>query len=96
MNSLDLRMSAQRALLSNVFSQVRLVKVSAHGNEIHFEAIVDPEAPDEAVDALSAAASEIVADFPDARIQERIIRSARALPSEDVVHSGWVYARAEK
>ena len=93
--NVELRLSTQRALLGQVWPQVRLVKVSWRAGEIEFFSIVDPDAPEEAIDALSEAATEIIADFPEAKIHETIVRSAAALPVENVMEHGWVYARAQ-
>jgi hypothetical protein len=90
-----LRLSAQRALLRAISPDVRVVKVALDGPEIAFTVIVGRELAEAELDALSVAATEIVADFPDHRIRERIIVSADPLPTEDVLVAGWVYQRAE-
>jgi hypothetical protein len=92
----DLRLSAQRALLGAIFPELRLVKVKRVDSTILFTAIADRPLSDGAVEALSIAATEIIADFPDCdRICEEVIVSNADLPQEDLLTEGWVYQRAE-
>lgn len=90
-----LRVSAQRALLGAIYPEVRLVKVRRDGDRITFTAICDTHFSDIALDALTTAASEIIADFPDCDLDERIIGSADPLPNENILVEGWVFQRAE-
>lgn len=91
----SLRVSGQRALLGAIHSDVRLVKVRRDGDRITFTAICDLPFTDEALDALSTAASEIAADFPNCHVDERVTGSADPLPKEDVLAEGWLYQRAD-
>lgn len=91
----SLRLSAQRALLGAIHPQVRLIKVSRDGSLIRLTILAAEPLGGKAVDALSAAAAEIVADFPDCRIEERVIVTKDPLPTEDVLAAGWVYQSAE-
>jgi hypothetical protein len=90
-----LRLSAQRALLGAITPRIRLIKVRMNDLEILFTVIADSTLSDGARDALSIAATEILADFPDHAIREDIIIDAGPLPKEDLLAHGWVYLRAE-
>ncbi|MBB5712787.1 hypothetical protein [Sphingomonas xinjiangensis] len=91
----DLRLSAQRALLGAIYPDVRMVKVRRDGSRITFTAICDKPFSDDALDALTTAASEIAADFPDCDVDEIIAGSSDPLPQEDVLTEGWLFQRAE-
>lgn len=97
MDAIDpkLRLSGQRALLGAIYPEVRLVKLRRDGTRITFTAICDRTFSDEALDALTTAAAEIAADFPDCDVDERIVGSTAPLPVEDVLMEGWLFQRAE-
>lgn len=97
MNAVDpeLRLSAQRALLGAIHPEVRMVKVRRDGNRIMLTAICDQPFSDDALDALTTAAAEIAADFPDCNVDERIVGSTAPLPAENVLMEGWLFQRAE-
>ncbi|MBR0551183.1 hypothetical protein [Stakelama marina] len=91
----DLRLSAQRALLGAIYPEVRMVKVRRDGNRIILTAICEKPFSDNALDALSTAAAEIAADFPECDLDECIVGSNEPLPREDVLGEGWLFERAE-
>lgn len=91
----QLRLSAQRALLGAIHPDVRMVKVRRDGSRITFTAICHQPFNDDALDALTTAAAEIAADFPDCCIDERIVSSNEPLPLDNVLTEGWVFLRAE-
>ena len=97
MNVVDasLRLSAQRALLGAIDPYIRLIKVRRDGSTIVLTALAAEPLSEAAVDALSVAATEIVADFPGCRIEERLLVNAGPLPIEDILTEGWVYQRAD-
>jgi hypothetical protein len=97
MNVVDgsLRLSAQRALLGAIHPQVRLIKVNRDDATIRVTVLAAQPLNDKALDALSVAAAEIVADFPDCRIEEHLLVTKDPLPVEDVLTEGWIYQRAE-
>lgn len=72
-----------------------MVKVRRDGSRIIFTAICEKPFSDDALDALTIAVSEIVADFPDCESDESIVGSNDPLPREDVLTEGWLYQRAE-
>jgi hypothetical protein len=90
-----LRISAQVALLGVISPEIRLVKVRRDGDEITLTTIVARPLNPEGVEALSIAATEVIADFPDCRIHERLIVSLDELPREDILEHGWLYQRRE-
>lgn len=89
-----MKVSAQRALLGAIYPDVRLVKVRRNKNVITFTAICDNPFSEQTREALSIAATEIIADFPDCNLDEQIIGSCEALPEESAIAEGWVFARA--
>jgi len=91
----NLRLSAQRALLGVISPEIRLVKVRRDGDRIRFTTLVSRPPTDALKAALSVAAAEVTADFPECRIEEILIESLGPLPVEDVLEEGWVYLRAE-
>ena len=91
--SAELRLSAQRALLGAVYPEVRLVKVKQTGSAIVMTSIIEAFS-EECVDALSVAAAEIIADFPECDLEEKVFVTDEDLPDEDALAEGWVYQRA--
>ena len=90
-----LRLSAQRALLGAIHPVIRRVKVKRDGSNIVLTAVASAPLSDLECEALSIAATEIVADFPGSSVEERLIISSDPLPSEDLLSEGWVFQRAE-
>ena len=91
----NLRLSAQRALLGAIHPAIRMVKVRRDADRITLSAVCDLIMNDLAVEALQIAATEIAADFPMCKVEEKIIRSADPLPREDVLAEGWIFQRAQ-
>jgi hypothetical protein len=91
----DLRLSTQRALLGAISPAVRLVKVRRDADQITLATIVEAPLGEDASEALSIAATEIVANFPECRIRQCVIVSTGELPREDVLEEGWVFQRRE-
>ena len=89
-----LRLSAIRALLGAILPDVRLVKVRWNRQTIEFTALCETLSQ-KAREELSIAATEILADFPDADIEEQIVEWRGPLPSEDAFEAGWVFQCAE-
>jgi hypothetical protein len=97
MNVVDapLRLSAQRALLGAIPAQARLIKVKRNGSTIRLTVLAAEPLSDAAKDALSTASTEMIADFPDCRIDEELLVTTGPLPIEDVLVEGWIYQRTE-
>ncbi len=91
----DLRLSAQCALLGAIYPQVRLIKIRRDENLIRLTTWIAAALDDDAAEALSIAATEIIADFPECSIEECVVVSRAPLPVEDRLAEGWVYCRAE-
>jgi len=66
------------------------------GNEIVVSVTLDCEPSERIREDISEAATEIVADFPEATISERCEAGDSPLPNEDILEWGWVYQRAEE
>jgi hypothetical protein len=62
--NIQLRLSAQRALLGAIGPSVRAVAVAYRDKSIVFQAVVDPEATAAERYGLSDAAGDVVADYP--------------------------------
>ncbi len=60
---IDLRLSAQRALLSNIPKTLRAASLEYRGTDIACRFIFDGEPTDYDRDLLSCAAAEIIADY---------------------------------
>lgn len=97
MNVVDpaLRLSAQRALLGAIHPQVRLIKVTRDGSTIRLTVLTSEPLSESAREAISIAATEIVADFPDCQIHEHVAITRDPLPVEDILVEGWIYKRAD-
>lgn len=98
MNVVDsgLRLSAQRALLGAISPHIRLIKVRRSGSSITMTTIASQPIGEQAEEALSVAATEIVADFPDCQIEEQLLITSEELPRENLLEQGWVYQRFEE
>jgi hypothetical protein len=90
----NLRLSAQRALLGAIHPEVRMIKVREDAGRIVLTAICDSPFSDDALDAITTAAAEIAADFPECEVDENILGSNDQLPEDDVLAEGWVFQRA--
>src|SRR6185312_16802828 len=90
-----LRLSAVSAFLGVVQPQVRLIKVKRDGSAIILTVLASDPLGDDTMEAISIATTEIIADYPDCRIEERVVVTREPLPVEDVLAEGWVYQRAE-
>jgi len=91
-----LRISAQSAFLGLIHPEMRLIKIKCIERVIHLTVVFSSQPTEKAIEDVSVAATEIIADFPDAKkISENIIVSDGPLPVEDLLEEGWVYRRAE-
>ncbi len=93
--STALRLSAQRALLGAIPGDVRLIAITDDGHTIDVTVIAARALDDAAAEALSIAATEIIADFPDRLLREHCHVETGPLASENVLTHGWVYRRYE-
>jgi hypothetical protein len=91
----SLRLSAQRALLGAISPEIRLIKLRRDGDQIVFTTIASRSLSEDVKKALSVAATEVIADFPGCRVDERLTVSSEPLPAEDIIKEGWVYRRIE-
>ncbi|MGE5563088.1 MAG: hypothetical protein ACM3ZV_07230 [Bacillota bacterium] len=71
------------------------MKVKIEGSKIVMTTVAETTPSDSCLDALSIAATEIIADFPAYDLEERIWVTDEDHPKEDVLAEGWVYLRAE-
>jgi len=89
------RLSAQRALLGAITPDVRMICVSDDGRVIAMTVFAARELDADAADALSVAATEIIADFPDRDLRETTIVEPGPLPRNLDPLLTRVYQRAE-
>lgn len=89
-----LLLSAQRALLGAIGTDVRKVGVRREGETIVVTTVSAQPLSDTAADALSAAAGEIIADFPGCKIDERLVVSG-AVPLSGISVGHPVFQRLE-
>lgn len=91
----DIRLSAVRAFLGRITPDIRLIGCTKAGQKITVRIIMDAE-PDEAtIEMISDAATEIVADFPNATLKEDISINQGPLPREDLIQNGHIFMRSE-
>jgi hypothetical protein len=90
----DLRLSAQRALCGHVPPSVRAVSLEMRGTTIVFRAVFEPGARDVDRELLSAAVTEVIADFSaPTTIEEEFLEVA---PPNIPVHLQYlVFLRSE-
>jgi len=94
--SAQLRLSALRAFMGEIGPDYRLVKIKAEQDKIILSVVLDSGAPGSVYEAISVAATEIIADFPSFCISENVVASEKEIESEDIITEGWVFRRKEK
>lgn len=90
-----LLLSAQRALLGAIDADVRLISVRRDDATITMTTVSARPLSDDAAEALSIAATEIIADFPDCVIQEQFVVSEVAPFQRDSAGEYRVFQRLE-
>jgi hypothetical protein len=79
---IHLRLSAQRALLGAIGPSVRAVAVRYQGQQIVFQALVDPSASEHEREDLEQAATRVIADYPAGwSLELAIVDDFGALPA---------------
>ena len=68
-----LRLSAQHALLGAVTPNLRSFSVEMNGGTVTCQAVFEEVPAAEEIDLVQSAGTEIIADFVDAKIDERFI-----------------------
>ncbi|MFN4297631.1 MAG: hypothetical protein ACK4FB_12405 [Brevundimonas sp.] len=68
-----LRLSAQHALLGAVTPNLRSFSVEMNGGTVTCQAVFEKAPAAEEIDLVQSAGTEIIADFVDAKIDERFI-----------------------
>jgi hypothetical protein len=74
-DDITIRLSAQRALLTHVTSQLRAVSVDIDPSQrrVWVRFVFDGEPLEAAREAASCAATEVVADYPDWKVAEEYV-----------------------
>jgi hypothetical protein len=74
LDDIDIRLSAQRALLSNVPSTLRSASLEVADNAIYFRCYFDIGASEKDYELLRCAGTELIADYPSGyTIEEQFI-----------------------
>lgn len=96
-NAVDpgLRLSAVIAFLGRITPDIRLIKVRMEDKTILLEVVIWPGRLEFIEEDIWEAETEIVADFLDAKIQRRIVESAKPIKVEAPISNGWVYCAKE-
>ena len=71
-DSMELSLSVQRALLGQVPPSLRFIRASISSETLRFVAVLDEQATESHIDALSCAVAEVVSDFPSIALDESI------------------------
>jgi hypothetical protein len=89
-------LSAQRAFLGRIHPEMRLIKIKFAGSRIRLTVILGSPPNFKVSEDISEAASEIIADFPEAqKVEEFVVVIPGALPKENLIEEGWIYKSAE-
>lgn len=91
-----LRLSAVRAFLGRIVPQIRIVKISLVSDVIVLFCGTSGVPTDLTVELVSDAAGEIIADYPQLRIEERVEEVRGMIPIENMIEEGWIYQRYEE
>jgi hypothetical protein len=92
----SLRKSAQAALLGRIHGSMRLIKINESNGAILLSVIMSAEPYQNVIDDISEAATEILADFPENRISEKLEVPTGEIPQENMLEAGWIFRRAER
>jgi len=84
-----------RAFMGVIGKDIRLIKVSSNSGKVFLDVIFEEGASEESVEAAKVAGSEIIADFPELKIEERFLFTNQKIPNEDIVAAGWIYRRKD-
>ena len=90
-----LLLSAQRALLGNVGPNVLAVYVAWSDDQLRFHAYVDEDATADEREALSVAATEMIADFPDVADIDEMTFSAVDRSGPGCSGGHWAFLRLD-
>ncbi|MEM1380358.1 MAG: hypothetical protein AAGH41_07020 [Pseudomonadota bacterium] len=92
----DLRLSAMRAFLGQITPTMRRISCWMDGSEITVSVVMDREPTEKEIDRISVAATEIIADYPQAtNVHERITVSEEDFAAEAGVKGDIIFERAE-
>jgi hypothetical protein len=93
--NVSLRLSVQTALLGLVTPKLRAVACGWQGDTIIIDFLFDGEFTAEEAEECRVASTEVVADYPKARLDERITAYPYPMPLGEKRLSHWVYIRKE-
>lgn len=90
-----LLLSAQRALWGNVPPTLRSASIEQRGDTIHFRSVFTSDAPNDDIELLSIAGTEVIADFSSpTTIHEEFVRLDPPAKPTHLRHL--VFLRAER
>ncbi len=90
---INLILSSVRALWGAIVPSLRSVSIGLHDNKIIWQCIFDDNATHDELELLSAAAAEVIADFPDYGLEEIIKQVAYPQKVENL--KNLIYLRHE-
>ena len=90
---ISLILSGVRSLHGAIVPSLRSVSIELRNNQICWQCLYDETASDEELELLSAAAAEVIADFPDYTLEEIIKRVPRSLQMDHL--RNLIYLRHE-
>ena len=91
----DLRLSGVRAFLGIIRPEFRRVGVRLNNSIITVDVILDCPPSGDVVEEIAVASTEIIADFPDLQIEERITVETGHLSQGHAIDDGLIYQRWE-
>lgn len=96
----NLKLSAQRALLGHVFADLRAVCVNISENIIQVYFYIDGEISEEQKELCESVVDEIVADFCHIKIKDKDVEFETPFirlnyPKKQTLCGHWVYYRSE-
>jgi hypothetical protein len=69
-NDISIILSGVNALIGEVTPCLRSASIEWNGNKVIFKCVFDETATEDDLELMSAAAGEIIADFPDSDLEE--------------------------
>lgn len=92
----DLKLSAIRAFMGKINSNVRLIKVNFSSSEkINLTVVFEQEPKALELEDVEEASTEIIADFPECTIEENVVSNRGDIRVENLVSEGWIFRRYE-
>ncbi|CAI3922456.1 unnamed protein product [Commensalibacter communis] len=92
-NNTDVKLSANRAFLGHITSNVRAIAFDYTTNSVFIYAYYDTEPTEDDYEIIDCAVTEILADFPDFQSQEIILTQTNAPIDTLNSYKGWIFIK---